>query len=174
LFIALAVVGLLVGLVSSLVAQVIYLVAIFPLGMGLLVGGVGSALVRYRKVHGPVVVGAASVLAVALTMLGMHAGIYARALGEIEKQVPGIRARGLTDPMMFARFTDRRAMEGVVINRPGARDGSGTNLGYVGSYVYWLAEAVIVGLVVFQLMHSAGKGPRQSKELARPLIQATC
>ena len=158
LFAGLSAAGLILGLIVSVVAQAIYLVVIFPVLMGLAVGAVGAALVKYGKVRGPVAVATASMLAAAFTMLGLHIGVYVRWLHEMDKQVPGIMARGLTDPMIFARFTDRRAVEGVTIGH-GGRGGNGMNLGYVGSYVYWLAEAGFVGFIAFGLMRTAAQRP---------------
>jgi hypothetical protein len=159
LFAGLAIAGLAVGLIASLVAQVLYLVVIFPIVMGLLVGGAGAVLVKRGKVRGPMAIAAASVLAAVVTMLGMHLGVYLKALREIDKQVPGIMAQALSDPMVFVRFVDSRAREGVTIGHGRARGGNGMNLGYAGSYIYWLVEMGFVGFIAFGLMRTASQQP---------------
>ncbi len=97
----------------------IYLVLIFPLFVGIVVGCAGWVLIRVGKARGGFVISVATVLAVAATVLGLHFGDYLRFLSVLEPQVPGIRAKMLSDPAFFFRFVQRQAEEGVVIGKAG-------------------------------------------------------
>lgn len=56
------------------------------------------------------------------------------------------------------KMIDHKAHEGVQLKR--ARGGGGgSNLGYVGSYIYWIFEALIVAGVGYALMSSAAAEP---------------
>jgi hypothetical protein len=74
---------------------------------------------------------------------------YEIALRELQKQFPGIQIQGT-----FLEFMDARAREGVTIGRVGRGGDKGMNLGYVGSYIYWVVEIAVaagVGLVMAKL-----------------------
>lgn len=55
-------------------------------------------------------------------------------------------------------FLDAQAEEGVEIGR-GARGGGNINLGYYGSYIYWLLEACLVGGFAFGIMRGSASEP---------------
>jgi len=77
-------------------------------------------------------------------------------LGELDKNEDFRRA--LLVDSVFS-FIDYRAYQGVEISsgRGGKRD-KGINLGYVGSYIYWVAEALVVaGLAFFTMKGEAAQ-----------------
>jgi hypothetical protein len=157
LIIALPAAGLAIGLLTSYIAQWLYLVILFPFAMGALAGGVGWVLVRVGKAHTPAILWSATVLTALATILGLHFGHYLRALNAAEQQVPGVLARGISDPSMFGRYIDNSAEEGVTIARRHRRGDKSLNLGYVGSYIYWAAEAGFIGYVLFLILRSAAQ-----------------
>jgi len=57
------------------------------------------------------------------------------------------------------RFLDFSAHQGVELNNAGGGNGRGINLGYTGSYLYWIAEAFIVAVLAYRLMSVAASEP---------------
>jgi hypothetical protein len=128
--------ALVIGAVVSFLHQWFYLVLFFPLGMGLGVGAAGAAGVRVGKVRSPLAAGALGVTAGVLVMLVSHLGDYLLWLRQLE-QVAGPRAAELR--LTFLEFMNLRAEQGVTLSKVGQGD-KGMNLGYIGSYIYWLVE----------------------------------
>jgi hypothetical protein len=158
LLFVLPVAGLVIGLVASVIAQWFYLVILFPVGMGVLAGLVGMFLVTVGKARGTFVLLSAAVAVAATTVLGLQFGKFIRFLNVLEEKHPGVRAMALRDPSAFRKFMDFQAEQGVTIGRPGRGD-KGMNLGYAGSYIYWLVEAGLVGVMAFTLMRAAASVP---------------
>jgi hypothetical protein len=154
----LPVAGLLVGLLGSYISQWFNPVVLFPLAMGALVGGMGWVLVKAGKARGPVVLEVATVLTAGVTILGLHYGQYFRQLNAWEQQFPGILARGVSSPREFGRYIDREAEDGVTIGKPDIGN-KVINLGYVGSYIYWIVEAGFVGFMIFVLLRLGAEAP---------------
>ncbi len=160
LVIGVAAAGFLVGLLVSVVARWVYLAVVFPVVMGGITGGVGSALVKATKVRGRLAIGLAGVLAGVAAPAGVLFGDYLRVLNVFERQVPGVRAKSLSDPRYFFQFVDRQAEGGVTLGRSAWQGpGRGVNLGYVGSYLYWAGETVLIGFVVFAVLRAAATAP---------------
>jgi len=57
------------------------------------------------------------------------------------------------------RFLDFSAHQGVELNNAGGGNGPGLNLGYTGSYLYWIAEAFIVAGLAYRMMSVAANEP---------------
>jgi len=58
----------------------------------------------------------------------------------------------------FTDFVDLAAEEGVTINSSRGGNGKGMNLGYVGSYIYWIVElGIIAGLAVMMMRGAAAE-----------------
>ena len=57
----------------------------------------------------------------------------------------------------FGQYVDYNASRGVELRRTGR--GQGVNLGYAGSYLYWICEVLIVAGVAFTTMKAASERP---------------
>jgi hypothetical protein len=129
---AAAVVGLLFGLLHG----VFYLVFLFPVFMGGAVGLIGAALARPGKLRNPGVAAGIGVVGGVAVMAFMHL---------VEAWRVGLG-------FDLFEYLDLYARVGVTIGKPG-QSGSGMNLGYVGSWIYWGVETAIsacVGAVAMQ------------------------
>jgi hypothetical protein len=151
-----SVAGFLVGLIASVISHWLYLVVIFPIGMGVVLGGIGSFLVKFGKARAKFVLWSAGAIAGLATMFGLHVGYFVSELNELEGRVPGVRAVVLRDPTAFFRFLDMRAERGVVIGKGGQAD---KNLGYEGSYVYWVFEMGLIGYIAFIIFSQSAATP---------------
>jgi len=141
--------ALVVGLLISVINQWFYLILFFPLGMGFLVGLAGCLGVRLGRVRSAFVAGIIGLLAGILVMLASYFGDYLL----IEQQMPGFQ-----QAVSFREFMDLQAKEGVNIGRLG-RGNDGVNLGYVGSYIYWLAEIFVAALVACAMTAASAGDP---------------
>jgi hypothetical protein len=92
-----------------------------------------------------------------MAMGSMHYFTYQRALDAAAKTMPVGRAE-LEKQINFIKYIDLSAEEGVTISRAAHKD-KGMNLGYVGSYIYWLAEMIGVAAVAWVLMRKAAAAP---------------
>lgn len=154
---SMSVAGFLVGLVVSFIAlKIFYLLFIFPVCIGIALGAIGNWLVRFIRVREKFVLWAAGVLVAVATMFGWHFGYYLSELNDAEQQRPGARAIILNDPLAFFRLLDRRAERGLTILRRGRVE---QNVGYVGSYAYWVFEMFLMGLMAYTLFKTAGAEP---------------
>lgn len=73
---------------------------------------------------------------------------------EMEQDPEGLRALQADN---IWKYIDMQAHIGVELKRGGA--GNGANLGYVGSYIYWGLEALIVAGITFSMMRTAAAEP---------------
>jgi hypothetical protein len=175
------------GWLLSFVERWMWLILIFPLIIGALVGVVGILAIKFGKVRSPALGGVAGLLAGCVAMLSMHYFDYlalraetnraippeGRAVLEVmtpawidalprEQQEPAREARRLVlGVKSFPAYMDFEATNGVTIQRTGhggAHD-RGMNLGYVGSFIYWGVEVLIVAGVAFVLMKGAAAMP---------------
>lgn len=147
--------GLILGLIASVIGQWFYLVLVFPVAIGIGMGAVCVFAIQFGKVRSPMVAGLAGFLGGCMAMFTMHYGDYQRFLGEFEQQFPGIRQR-----MTFVDFMDLQATQGVTIGKATAGNKDrGMNLGYTGSLIYWLVEALIVAGIAFAMARSSAAEP---------------
>jgi hypothetical protein len=58
----------------------------------------------------------------------------------------------------FFEYVDYAAHVGVSLKRAGHGD-QGMNLGYIGTYIYWIVEALIVALVALAMTHKSASEP---------------
>lgn len=160
LFLGLTAVAVPVGFLASFIGQWFYLVVIFALAIGALLGGAGILLVRWTKVRNPFVAGAAALAGAVAAMGAMHYATYFRDLRALDAQLPpGLRAalEAQGARFDFLHFMDRQARVGVIIGKPGQKNGM--NLGYVGSYIYWAVEAVFAAAVAFVMLRASAAAP---------------
>lgn len=180
--------GAAVGLLAGLISQWFFMVLLFPLGMGLIIGAAGNVGVKAGKVRMPLVCGTAGFLGGCVAVAAMHGCEYyqfERELSEVppeirmlarnfdqlqqqklEQPVQEVLAELAKDPAarqalavngLFS-FIDLKAKQGVEISS-GRGGGKGMNLGYVGSYIYWGFELLLIAGVAFSMMRGAAAEP---------------
>ena len=150
--------AVLVGFLAGVIGQWFYLVVLFPLLIGLALGGVGMAFIKVGKLRSPLLAGVAAGLSGIMAMGTMHYVNYQRGLDDLAKAMPINRA-DLEKGISFAKYLDLSAEEGVTIGRAAAHNDKGMNLGYVGSYLYWLAEVLGVAAVAWVMMRKTASAP---------------
>jgi hypothetical protein len=181
---ALVVTGAVVGFIAHLVAQFFYLVLIFPVAIGFALGLVGARMVKQGRIRNPWLGGLAGFLGGTLAMLMMHhfdqqkfrdeAFEASPDFAEVAKLPPQERTefvasldpadreastRALRAADSLWGFLDLQAHNGVTIGKPGRSGDHGLNLGYYGSYVYWLVELLIVAGITYGLVYTATMEP---------------
>ncbi len=184
LFVGLAVAGIIMGVVTHYISRFIYLILVFPMLIGFAVGGVGALLVKWGKVRSPWVAGGAGLLAGILAMLTAHFLDYRHFIEEREAVVAGNpflknvgkngrnlmlnlnvqnagereRIKRELDVDSFIDYIDYAAHEGVTIQHGAGKQG-GINLGYYGTYLYWLVEMLIVAGIVYGMTRKPAQEP---------------
>ncbi len=166
LFLALLGSGVLLAFAVDFISQWIYLVIVFPLLMGLALGYVGSKICEAQKIRKPLAAGVIAIVACILVDLAMHGISYykfQKVMNELddnvktflalsaEEQAKSIEQSNL-DPATradyealveaskvhsFPEYFLYQAKQGVSISR---HAGKGTNLGFYGTFIYWLVE----------------------------------
>ena len=145
LIVALLVGAIALGWLASFIGQWFYLVFFFPIGLGFGLVLVGVAVAGLAKMRNIALGALLGLIAGVLTMVTMHFFDYWRTTAG----VPGAAS------VTFLQYMDRQATEGVVI---GSR-GGGFNLGYVGSWVYWIVEMLIVAGISLLGMAGSAMNP---------------
>jgi hypothetical protein len=127
-----------------------YQVLLFPIGIGFSIFGAGYVGVRLGKVRNGVAGAVAAVLGGVVAILTLHYCVFLRAVDDAPDLLPEERTLLKLSPGDFIRFMDARAQDGVrlsaILSMPSdqTRKDLGLNLGYTGSYVFWLVELLIV------------------------------
>lgn len=168
--------GVAAGWLASFIGQWFYLILIFPFVMGLIVAAAGAMGVKFGMVRSPLLAGLGGFLGGMAAILSMHYFEYQRALNDLEKLNPGFRAEWEKEHKGFKDYINIQANQGVRIGRVGR--GNGMNLGYIGSYIYWLLEMLLVAGIGFAGMLGAASDPycegcrswKQSRALGRIAI----
>jgi hypothetical protein len=165
--------GIAMGALAYFISQWFYLILLFPIAIGAVIGLVGAGLVHIGKVRAPWLAGLTGLLAGILAMLTMHYLEYNKFQGEIENNRQAAQlgmnflpkeekeqVRRLLEVKSFPAYIDAQAHEGVTIKRGGGggRD-KGLNLGYYGSYIYWLVEMCIVAGIVLYIAKDPARKP---------------
>jgi len=131
------------GWLASFIGQWFYLVFFFPLGLGFGLVFIGVAVSGVAKMRNLGVGALLGLLAGVLTMVSMHYFDYLRSL-------QGVPGGG--DSLSFLQYLDQQATQGVVLGQRGG----GFNLGYTGSWIYWVVEMLIVaGISLLGMVGSA-------------------
>lgn len=183
---ALAIAGAVIGFIAFQVSKLFYLIILFPIVIGLVVGFVGVKMTKAGRVRNPVIGGVAGFAAGVFAMLVMHYSEWQRFKGEVDDDPDQAALVALPadqrDKLMIAEgaspeereqadkavaayhgfpaFMDFQATLGVRIGK--ATSGSsdkGLNLGYYGSYIYWIIEVLIVAGITFAMVRSASAEP---------------
>lgn len=150
--------AVLVGFLASFIAQWFYLVILFPFLIGMALGGIGMAFIKVGKLRNPLLAGIAAGLSGVMAMGAMQYFNYQRTLDTAAKTLAVDRSE-LESQISFAQYIDLRAKEGVTISRAGHNKDKGMNLGYVGSYIYWLVEMTIVAGTAWAMMRKSAAAP---------------
>jgi hypothetical protein len=123
--------ALILGIAAALLRSMFWLIIVFPLLHGLLVGlfvGLAARLTKARHQ------GALAVVGVVCGLLSYFVVHYLFYLGFLA--APNAPQVG------FWTYMDLKATEGVKLGRAGG-GGAGNGIGYTGSVIYWLVEAVL-------------------------------
>ncbi|MEZ6064274.1 MAG: hypothetical protein R3B90_00875 [Planctomycetaceae bacterium] len=91
--------GIILGAIASWISQWFYLVLMFPIGIGALVGGVGNWGIKQFRIRRPLTCAVAGFAAGCLAMLSMHYFDYQRVDANIDKELANrIAAEISTNP----------------------------------------------------------------------------
>ena len=149
-------VGLALGFVAGFVGRWFYLMLVYPGAVGAGIGAAGMWAIRVGKVRNPLFAVAASVLAGALAMLMIQYAYYLHFMDRVRLEQPALAPLLDQGAVSLIDFIKLRAKEGISIGRPG--QGKGTNLGEIGTYIYWAVElAIIIGLAWLLTIDEAGQ-----------------
>ena len=123
--------ALVFGVAVAFVRSMFWIVMVFPLLHGVLVGagvGIPARLTKCRYQKGLALVGAVCGV---LSYVVVHYVFYLSFVGA-----------GNGPPIGFWEYMDVKATEGVRFGQAGA-GGAGNGIGYTGSIIYWVFEAII-------------------------------
>ncbi|MDD4890771.1 MAG: hypothetical protein PHU85_12680, partial [Phycisphaerae bacterium] len=158
---------------------------LFPVGIGFAVGFAGSKVTTKSKVRSPLIGGLLGFVCGVAAILCMHYFDYRSYLDEMQKGEiariikmsdaefeSGIAEVAAEDQRVlrltrtavrkgtFAAYMDLQAEFGVELKRTASSSKSGgMNLGYIGSFIYWIVEVLIVAGIAFVLVRSAASEP---------------
>lgn len=177
MLLVLSISGMILGFVASFIGQYLYLILVFPLVIGMLQGAIGARMAQKLHVRGLMVGAVAGLIGGLLAMFMMHYFDYQRFKTEMGKAkvAPEVMALAKMSPEQSSRLINSTEMDatdkedlwqaikllrvqsmldymnleaerGVQI-KPGHGDTKGANLGYTGSWIYWILEALIVAAI---------------------------
>lgn len=163
--------GLTIGGLTFAVSRLVYLIFLFPLGMGFLGGALNSIAIREGKVRNPLIAACFAALT-GLTIYGtVHGGEYLMfkqaASEEVTKelgQTDNVQTEPVIDAFLkektgatgFYGYMKYSAQQGVSVGKLGS---DGIQLNETFTWLYWLTEfAVIEGMIVL-IAYSAAKDP---------------
>lgn len=169
--------AVLAGLLEGFVSQWFSLLLIFPLALGLAVGGVGHAFVTSRRVRNPLAVALIGV-AMGLTAQALvHVVDYERARSTVAAAIerdpaaaPFVQEHGI-DASVDAAFAGEDGKEpflgylaiaaahGITITHAGGGSSSGPTLTGLGAYALWLVELAVAAGVGAWMMASQAREP---------------
>lgn len=173
------------GFVTSWIGQHFYLIILFPIGVGVVVGFTLNLAIRLGKVRSPWLGGVAGLMGGALSTVMMLFFDYQRQLSQVAQVDPQVWDRvelfeklGMDKQKprdmeqaewnewkllikvrkvdTFLKYIDYAAEEGVSIGRGSSK---GFNLGYYGTLIYYGVEMLIIGFVAFAIGRSAAAEP---------------
>lgn len=142
--------GVLLGAVASLISRLFYLILIFPVAIGMGVGLAGMAGVNIGKVRNVFVTGLIGFVGGCVAMFAMHYADYLHALDQLPQE--------LHSHVSFFDYLDATAEQGVSIGRA-TSSSKGMNLGYIGTYIYYVVEVLIVAVISLIVGIAAAAAP---------------
>jgi hypothetical protein len=157
-----------IGYGASWVHQWFYIILLFPLLIGVVLGFVGAIGVNLGKLRNPFLAVLAGLFGGCLTMVSMHYFDYERFLEKFReklkdaqqlkvKNLPGgvPPAPRVVPALSFSQYIGLKARQGVPVHFRRIH----FNLGQVGSYIYWAVEILIVSLLAMLIMYWAASEP---------------
>jgi hypothetical protein len=181
---AMLVAGALIGFAAHWVSQLFYLIVLFPILIGLALGFVGKRLVKFANLRNPLLGGLAGFVGGVAAMTMMHYFDYQTFRGMVAAQAPDIvevarlskqqreneypqfedpaAARELVEAYDgFPGYMNFSARQGVEIKSSRGSSGKDKplNLGFVGSYIYWVVETLIVAGITFAMVRGQTREP---------------
>jgi hypothetical protein len=163
--------GGVIGGLAHVISLLIYLIVLFPLGMGLTGGLVMANAIRQGKVRNPAIAALFGSLTGLVVYSSMHGGGYLQFRQEAAEAITkelGQTDSKQTDQLIDAYLQERTgdtgfpgyikfaAQEGVSIGRVGS---GGSNLGETGTWIYWLIEFLAIDGIIVALAYGAAKSP---------------
>jgi hypothetical protein len=152
--------GVGLGWLASFIGQWFYLILVFPLGIGLGLILVGVFVGHLAKMRSPGLAVLLGVVSAGVALLAMHYFNYQRflkerpelpallgklpaeaKLGKLGEAVERLKQARAVDS--FPSYLDLEATRGVAIRLRG----KGFNLGYVGTWIYWVLELAGVAVL---------------------------
>jgi len=146
----------------SWVRQWFYIILVFPFLIGVVLGILGAIGIYMGNVRNLALATLIGLFGSCLSLLAIHYFDYERfrATAAAEKaaqakkgavQVPPANPREVS----FPEYLDLRATEGIPVHFRRIH----FNLGYVGTYIYWFVEIVIVSVLVIAIMRGCAADP---------------
>jgi len=163
--------GIAIGGLTHLISLLVYLILVFPLGMGFAGGKVMVAAIRKGKVRNPAIATLFGILTGLLMYGSLHGAGYWQfkqlASEQITKELEGVsdnQSNNIIDTFLqektgskgFLGYLKHNAQQGVSIGR---LESTGTNLGETGTWIYWLIELAIVDITIAAIAYSTAKNP---------------
>jgi hypothetical protein len=163
--------GLAIGGLTHLISLLVYLIVVFPLGMGFAGGTVMVAAIHQGKVRNPAIATLFGVITGLLLYGSLHGAGYWQfkqsASEQITKELEGVsdnQSNNIIDTFLqektgskgFLGYLKHNAQQGVSIGR---LESTGTNLGETGTWIYWLIELAIIDITIAAIAYSTAKNP---------------
>ena len=181
---AMLVAGAGIGFAAHWVSQLFYLIILFPILIGLFLGAVGMRLVKFANLRNPLLGGLAGFVGGVSAMTMMHYFDYQKFRRDVVNNAPDVAdvarmpagqregeypqfenpagARELVEAYAsFPGFMNFEARQGVEIKstRGSSSSAKPLNLGFVGSYIYWVVELLIVAGITFAMVRGQTREP---------------
>ena len=163
--------GVAIGGITHLISLLIYLIILFPLGMGFAGGAVMAIAIRGGKVRNPAIATFFGILTGLILYGSMHGAGYLQFKQSVSEQitkelgtVSDKQSDAITDAFLQEKTGDKgflgyikyNAQQGVSIGRVGSQ---GANLGETGTWIYWLIEFAVIDIMIAAIAYSVAKSP---------------
>jgi len=186
LILVLLLAGAALGYAVHWVRQFFYLILLFPILIGVAMGAIGSIIARKAMIRSPLIGGIAGFIGGVAAMWMMHYFGFQDYKALVDRADPDARqvarlpaaereqaiaqspnpaeAREILDALAvqtFPQYMDYKAQQGVSIKSSHnfSSNDKGLNLGYVGSYIYWGIEVLIVAGITFAMVRAQTREP---------------
>lgn len=181
---ALVLAGMVLGVAAHYISRMLWVVIIFPAGIGAGMGLAARAMVRVGKVRSPVIAGVLGFAGGCVAMFMMHYYSYGLLRSEtaqlpaevlrvaklpesewlkrlpkgttVDQAAEAVEMLKMASVDSMLKYMNWRAHEGIRIGHGGD---SGINLGFVGSWVYWICEVLIVAAITYAMTKGAARKP---------------
>jgi hypothetical protein len=180
LFGSIFITGVMIGVLTSFISNLIYLILIFPVLMGMASGFVINSVITSQKIRSPFIAIIAGLFATAVVYGSMHIADYLKFRSVLSKEIQNqviaeygqeaekSEVQAFIDYILveetgtpgFVGYILLSAKEGVSISSvgPGSMGDDGVNLGAF-TWVYWLIEIVIIAWISIAAAYGKTKEP---------------